>query len=116
MEHGDYDLQMAISGEFHTGLASENSVESLRPPYRSGVRTRMTIRGWPRSGVSRAMRDFADFCAYTRLLARGADVPDDRWFWWKLRTASAWHGRESGLWARSRTLRTLPVWSRSRTA
>jgi glutamate---cysteine ligase / carboxylate-amine ligase len=34
------------------------------------------MRGWPRSGVPRAMRDFADFCASARLLARAADVPD----------------------------------------
>jgi carboxylate-amine ligase len=53
-----------------TGLASAREV---------------TIRGWPRSGVPRAMRDFADFRAMTRLLARAADVPDYTWFWWKLR-------------------------------
>jgi len=53
-----------------TGLASSREV---------------TVRGWPRSGVPRAMRDFADFEAATRLLARAADVPDYTWFWWKLR-------------------------------
>ena len=53
-----------------TGLASAREV---------------TIRGWPRSGVPRAMRDFSDFCAAARLLARAADVPDYTWFWWKLR-------------------------------
>jgi carboxylate-amine ligase len=60
-------------------------------PFRHGRDTglasarEMTIRGWPRSGVPRAMRDFADFRASTRLLARAADVPDYTWFWWKLR-------------------------------
>jgi carboxylate-amine ligase len=60
-------------------------------PYRHGRDTglasarEVTIRGWPRSGVPRAMRDFADFRAMTRLLARAADVPDYTWFWWKLR-------------------------------
>jgi carboxylate-amine ligase len=53
-----------------TGLASAREV---------------TIRGWPRSGVPRAMRDYADFRATAELLARAADVPDYTWFWWKLR-------------------------------
>jgi carboxylate-amine ligase len=60
-------------------------------PFRHGRDTglasarEVTIRGWPRSGVPRAMRDFSDFCATARLLARAADVPDYTWFWWKLR-------------------------------
>jgi carboxylate-amine ligase len=60
-------------------------------PYRHGRDTglasarEVTIRGWPRSGVPRAMRDYADFCGSARLLARAADVPDYTWFWWKLR-------------------------------
>jgi carboxylate-amine ligase len=60
-------------------------------PFRHGRDTglasarEVTIRGWPRSGVPRAMRDYADFCASARLLARAADVPDYTWFWWKLR-------------------------------
>jgi carboxylate-amine ligase len=45
----------------------------------------VTIRGWPRSGVPRAMRDYDDFCSMSQLLARAADVPDYTWFWWKLR-------------------------------
>src|ERR1700729_2645096 len=45
----------------------------------------VTMRGWPRSGVPRAMRDFADFRRSSALLARAADVPDYTWFWWKLR-------------------------------
>ncbi len=53
-----------------TGLASAREV---------------TIRGWPRSGVPRAMRDYADFRSVAQLLARAADVPDYTWFWWKLR-------------------------------
>jgi carboxylate-amine ligase len=43
------------------------------------------MRGWPRSGVPRAMRDFEDFCTTSALLSRAADVPDYTWFWWKLR-------------------------------
>ncbi len=60
-------------------------------PYRHGRDTglgsarEVTIRGWPRSGVPRAMRDYPDFCATASLLARAADVPDYTWFWWKLR-------------------------------
>ena len=60
-------------------------------PFRHGRDTglasarEVTIRGWPRSGVPRALRDFADFSAMTRLLTRAADVPDYTWFWWKLR-------------------------------
>jgi glutamate---cysteine ligase / carboxylate-amine ligase len=60
-------------------------------PFRHGRDTglasarEVTIRGWPRSGVPRAMRDFADFSSATALLARAADVPDYTWFWWKLR-------------------------------
>jgi len=60
-------------------------------PYRHGHDTglasarEVTVRGWPRSGVPRAMRDFADFQATAQRLARAADVPDYTWFWWKLR-------------------------------
>jgi carboxylate-amine ligase len=60
-------------------------------PFRHGRDTglacarEVTIRSWPRSGVPRAMHDFADFAATAELLARAADVPDYTWFWWKLR-------------------------------
>jgi carboxylate-amine ligase len=60
-------------------------------PFRHGRDTglasarEVTVRGWPRSGVPRAMRDYADFRATAQLLARAADVPDYTWFWWKLR-------------------------------
>jgi carboxylate-amine ligase len=60
-------------------------------PFRHGRDTglasarEVTLRAWPRSGVPRAMRDFEDFCATTRVLVRAADVPDYTWFWWKLR-------------------------------
>jgi carboxylate-amine ligase len=60
-------------------------------PFRHGRDTglqsarEVTIRAWPRSGVPRAMRDFEDFRAATRLLTRAADVEDYTWFWWKLR-------------------------------
>jgi carboxylate-amine ligase len=60
-------------------------------PFRHGRDTglasarEVTIRGWPRSGVPRAMRDYDDFRSATRRLSRAADVPDYTWFWWKLR-------------------------------
>ncbi|MDO8184901.1 YbdK family carboxylate-amine ligase [Conexibacter sp. JD483] len=60
-------------------------------PFRHGRDTglasvrEVTMRGWPRSGVPRALRDFDDFDAITALLTRAADVPDYTWFWWKLR-------------------------------
>jgi carboxylate-amine ligase len=60
-------------------------------PFRHGRDTglasarEVTVRGWPRSGVPRAMRDFDDFCEATKLLVRAANVPDYTWFWWKLR-------------------------------
>jgi glutamate---cysteine ligase / carboxylate-amine ligase len=60
-------------------------------PYRHGHDTglasarEVTVRGWPRSGVPRAMRDFDDFQETAARLARAADVPDYTWFWWKLR-------------------------------
>ena len=60
-------------------------------PFRHGRDTglasarEVAMRGWPRSGVPRAMRDFEDFCSSSALLARAADVPDYTWFWWKLR-------------------------------
>ena len=60
-------------------------------PFRHGRDTglasarELSLRGWPRSGTPRALRDFADFCEMSQLLARAADVPDYTWFWWKLR-------------------------------
>jgi carboxylate-amine ligase len=45
----------------------------------------VTMRGWPRSGVPRAMRDFEDFTTTSALLSQAADVEDYTWFWWKLR-------------------------------
>jgi glutamate---cysteine ligase / carboxylate-amine ligase len=60
-------------------------------PFRHGRDTglasarEVTMRGWPRSGVPRAMRDFTDFCETAELLVRAADVADYTWFWWKLR-------------------------------
>jgi carboxylate-amine ligase len=64
---------------------------SANSPFRHGRDTglasarEVTMRGWPRSGVPRAMRDFEDFCTSSALLSRAADVPDYTWFWWKLR-------------------------------
>jgi len=60
-------------------------------PFRHGRDTglasarELTMRGWPRSGVPRALRDFEDFCAMSAVLTRAADVPDYTWFWWTLR-------------------------------
>jgi carboxylate-amine ligase len=60
-------------------------------PFRHGRDTglasarEISIRGWPRSGVPRALRDFDDFCELSALLATAADVADYTWFWWKLR-------------------------------
>jgi carboxylate-amine ligase len=60
-------------------------------PFRHGRDTglasarEVSVRGWPRSGVPRAMSDYEDFQAATSLLVRAADVPDYTWFWWKLR-------------------------------
>ena len=60
-------------------------------PFRHGRDTglasarEVTLRGWPRSGAPRPMRDFEDFLGMTRRLVRAADVPDYTWFWWKLR-------------------------------
>jgi glutamate---cysteine ligase / carboxylate-amine ligase len=60
-------------------------------PFRHGRDTGLasardvTIRGWPRSGVPRAMIDFQDFCDTADLVTRAAGVEDYTWFWWKLR-------------------------------
>jgi carboxylate-amine ligase len=60
-------------------------------PFRHGRDTglasarEVTVRGWPRSGVPRAMADFEDFRTATERLVRAAEVPDYTWFWWKLR-------------------------------
>jgi carboxylate-amine ligase len=60
-------------------------------PYRHGRDTglasarEVTMRGWPRSGVPRALRDLEDFWTLSDRLARAADVEDYTWFWWKLR-------------------------------
>jgi glutamate---cysteine ligase / carboxylate-amine ligase len=60
-------------------------------PFRHGRDTglasarELSLRGWPRSGTPRALRDFADFCEMSQLLTRAADVPDYTWFWWTLR-------------------------------
>ncbi|MEA2145093.1 MAG: glutamate---cysteine ligase / carboxylate-amine ligase [Solirubrobacteraceae bacterium] len=60
-------------------------------PFRHGRDTglasarEVTLRGWPRSGAPRAMRDFEDFCEMSATLSRAADVADYTWFWWKLR-------------------------------
>jgi carboxylate-amine ligase len=60
-------------------------------PFRHGRDTglasarEVTIRGWPRSGVPRAVGDFEDFRELAALLVRATEVPDYTWFWWKLR-------------------------------
>jgi glutamate---cysteine ligase / carboxylate-amine ligase len=80
-------------------------------PFRHGRDTglasarEVTLRGWPRSGAPRAMRDFEDFLHLTRLLARAADVPDYTWFWWKLRP----HPRLGTVEIRALDAQTRPV-------
>jgi carboxylate-amine ligase len=60
-------------------------------PFRHGRDTglasarEVSLRQWPRSGVPRAMRDYADFCQLSSTLTRAADVPDYTYFWWRLR-------------------------------
>lgn len=60
-------------------------------PFRHGRDTglasarEITMRGWPRSGVPRALRDFDDFGELSKLLCAAADVEDYTWFWWSLR-------------------------------
>jgi len=64
---------------------------SANSPLRHGRDTglasarEVTLRGWPRSGVPRALEGYDDFCALAALMTRAADVPDYTWFWWKLR-------------------------------
>ncbi|HTW12181.1 MAG TPA: YbdK family carboxylate-amine ligase [Solirubrobacteraceae bacterium] len=64
---------------------------SANSPFRNGRDTGLAsargviIRGWPRSGVPRAMRGYQDFCDTADLLTRAAGVDDYTWFWWKLR-------------------------------
>ncbi len=64
---------------------------SANSPFRHGRDTglasgrEMTMRGWPRSGVPRALRDFTDFCEMSEAVCQAAEVPDYTWFWWKVR-------------------------------
>jgi carboxylate-amine ligase len=64
---------------------------SANSPFRHGRDTglasarEVTLRGWPRSGVPRALESFDDFRALATLMTRAAGVPDYTWFWWKLR-------------------------------
>ena len=51
-------------------------------PFRHGRDTGLAsareigMRGWPRSGIPRALRDFDDFCELAELLSAAADVKD----------------------------------------
>ncbi|HEX3802767.1 MAG TPA: YbdK family carboxylate-amine ligase [Solirubrobacteraceae bacterium] len=60
-------------------------------PFRHGRDTglasarEVTMRAWPRSGVPRALLDFADFVEMSKVVTRAAGVPDYTWFWWKVR-------------------------------
>jgi carboxylate-amine ligase len=64
---------------------------SANSPYRHGRDTglasarEMTLRGWPRSGVPRALDSYEDFRGLARMMTQAAGVPDYTWFWWKLR-------------------------------
>jgi len=86
------DAQTAI-GTFNALREQLPLLQALaaNSPFRHGRDTglasarEISIRGWPRSGVPRALRDFEDFCELSALLATAADVADYTWFWWKLR-------------------------------
>jgi carboxylate-amine ligase len=65
-------------------LGANSPFRRARDTGLASVRELM-MRGWPRSGVPRAMRDFEDFRTSSELLSRAAEVPDYTWFWWKLR-------------------------------
>ncbi len=64
---------------------------SANSPLRHGRDTglasarEVTMRGWPRSGVPRALESYEDFRVLAALMTRAAGVPDYTWFWWKLR-------------------------------
>jgi carboxylate-amine ligase len=83
---------------------------SANSPFRHGRDTGMasvrelTLRGWPRSGVPRALESFDDFRALAGLVTRAADVPDYTWFWWKLRP----HPRLGTVEVRSLDAQTRP--------
>src|SRR2546421_12465382 len=85
-----YNHMKVVYSEFQRDLPLLQALAATSP-FRHGRDTglasarELSLRGWPRSGTPRALRDFADFCELTRLLAGAADVPDYTWFWWKLR-------------------------------
>jgi carboxylate-amine ligase len=91
-------------------------------PFRHGRDTglasvrEVSLREWPRSGVPRAMRSFADFCEMSGLLTRAADVPDYTYFWWKMRPHPGWGPSRSGPWTRRRRFQTPAPLSRWCTA
>lgn len=66
------------------GLAANSPFRHCRDTGLASARGIMT-RSWPRSGVPRAMHDFADFLETADLLTRAAGVDDYTWFWWNLR-------------------------------
>jgi glutamate---cysteine ligase / carboxylate-amine ligase len=72
----DLPLLQALAGNSPFRHGRDSGLASARE---------VTLRGWPRSGAPRALRDFADFVDMTERLSRAADVPDYTWFWWKLR-------------------------------
>ncbi len=72
----------------HLGLLLALSANSpLRHGRDTGLASarEVTLRGWPRSGVPRALESFDDFRSLAALMTRAAGVPDYTWFWWKLR-------------------------------
>jgi carboxylate-amine ligase len=83
---------------------------SANSPFRHGRDTglasarEVTLRGWPRSGVPRALESFDDFEALAELMGRAAGVPDYTWFWWKLRP----HPRLGTVEVRSLDAQTTP--------
>lgn len=88
MPDGDTAIRVFNGLRRHLPLLQALAANS---PFRHGRDTglasarEVTIRGWPRSGVPRAMRDLDDFEEMAQLLVRAAEVPDYTWFWWKVR-------------------------------
>jgi glutamate---cysteine ligase / carboxylate-amine ligase len=86
----DADTAVRVFNGLREHLPLLNAL-AANSPFRHGRDTglasarEVTLRSWPRSGVPRALRDFADFEELAELLCRAAGVADYTWFWWKLR-------------------------------
>ena len=86
----DADTAIRVFNGLREHLPLLNAL-AANSPFRHGRNTglasarEVTLRSWPRSGVPRALRDFAEFEHLATLLCRAAGVEDYTWFWWKLR-------------------------------